>query len=99
MKPEDKKKLQDAWRKSVAKDPRADEFMRSLPGGNTPRKFMEESLASEEYYQKLEKTLQEQGLTIDQYIQFIEKQDEYMEKHFYPQFREKKNRPGQGPKP
>jgi hypothetical protein len=73
MKPEDKNKLQDAWKKAVDNNPSADKpitgiFMNDGTPG-TPRKLMEASLADEGFYEFIDKLLIENpSLTLDKWL-------------------------------
>jgi hypothetical protein len=83
MKPEDKKKLQDAWRKATDRNPDADKPLQGPYGKNgeikpwigrdgtpvTPRKLMESALASEHTYQATDDYLAEfPTVTLDDII-------------------------------
>jgi len=62
MKPEDKKKLQDAWKKAVDRNPDADKPIEGLVDRDgtpvTPRKIMEVTLASEDFYKGIDEFLE-----------------------------------------
>jgi hypothetical protein len=73
MTPQDKKKLQDAWRKAAEKNPDVDKPIEGLVFGDgtpvTPRKLMEATLASEQTYEAIDKVLKEfPSVTLDQFI-------------------------------
>ena len=72
MTPEDKEKLQKAWRKAVNNDPNADKPVKGIISKDgtpmTPRELVEASLAAEEFYQVIDKMLKDNPMTVDQFI-------------------------------
>jgi len=78
MKPEDKKRLQDAFRTAVERSPRADQVINEFfvdPDGNplTHRKGMELALASKEFYEEVDRSIKAGEMTLDKYIAAINK--------------------------
>lgn len=73
MKPEDKKKLQDAWRKATDQNPNADKPVTGLILNNgkppTPRNITEAVLADDGLYEAVDKLLADNpSLTLDKWL-------------------------------
>lgn len=78
MKPEDKKTLQEAFRSAVERSPLADKVMNDFfvdPDGKplTHRKGMELALASEDFYQEVDRSIAAGESTLKQWIDGINK--------------------------